>query len=136
MDVNPYLFFNGNCEEAFTFYAKILGGQIVAKVRYEDMPGAEQMPPDMRGKIAHIRVTVGHTVLMGGDAPPDRHKPMQGFTVTVNLPDPAEADRVFAGLAEGGSIMMPIGETFWASRFGMLVDRFGTPWMVNCEKQG
>jgi PhnB protein len=77
---------------------------------------------------------VGDKILMGSDAPPDRYKPMQGFSVTLGIDEPAEADRVFHALSEGGSVTMPIQETFWARRFGMLVDRFGTPWMINCEK--
>jgi PhnB protein len=134
MEVNPYLFYNGNCEEAFRFYARVLGGQTVAMVRYEEMPAAEQMAEHLRSKIAHVRMVVGSTVLMGGDAPPDRYDVMKGFAVTLNTPEAAVAERVFNALAEGGTITMPIGETFWAVRFGMLVDRFGTPWMINCEK--
>jgi PhnB protein len=103
-------------------------------VRYEEMPAAEQMAEHLRSKIAHVRMVVGSTVLMGGDAPPDRYDVMKGFAVTLNTPEAAVAERVFNALAEGGTITMPIGETFWAVRFGMLVDRFGTPWMINCEK--
>jgi PhnB protein len=92
------------------------------------------MPPDWRGKIAHTRMTVGGTLLMGSDSPPDRFEPMKGITITLGIDEPAEAERVFQALAPGSTVTMPIQETFWARRFGMLTDRFGTPWLINCEK--
>jgi PhnB protein len=82
----------------------------------------------------HARLVLDGTVLMGSDAPPDRYEPMKGFSVTLVLKDPAEAERIFSALAENGTVCMPLEETFFAFRFGMLVDRFGTPWMINCEK--
>ena len=133
MQLNPYLSFNGQCEEAFKFYQKVLGGELTA-MRYQETPMAEQTPPEWRGKIAHARLSVGGQMLMASDAPPDRYEPMKGVQVTLNIEEPAEAERVFNALAAGGTQTMPIQETFWARRFGMLVDRFGTPWMVNCEK--
>lgn len=134
MQINPYLSFNGQCEAAFTFYAECLRGKIVAKIAFGDTPMAAQMPPAWRGKLAHARLTVGDQVLMGSDAPPDRYQTPQGISITLNLDDPAEAERVFHALAEGGKVQMPIAETFWARRFGTLADKFGTPWMINCEK--
>jgi PhnB protein len=134
MQLNPYLSFDGQCAEAFKFYETVLGGQIVAMLSFADTPMAEQMPPNARGKIAHARLMLDDKALMGSDAPPGRYQPMQGFSVTVSVDDPAEADRIFDALLAGGSATMPIQETFWAHRFGMLVDRFGTPWMINCEK--
>jgi PhnB protein len=134
MKLNPYLNFPGTCAEAMANYAKILGGEIVAMMTYGDMPGDQPIPDDMRKKIAHARVTIGDQVLMASDVGPDRFKPMQGTSVTLNIPEPAEADRVFNALAEGGTPIMPLDGTFWAQRFGVLVDRFGTQWMVNCEK--
>ena len=136
MQINPYLGFNGDCEAAFKFYERCLGGKIVMMMTYGDSPMAEQMPSGFGGKIMHVRMTVGDFVLMGSDAPPDRHEAMKGFSVSLGIDDPAEADRVFHALAENGTVGMPIQETFWAARFGMLTDRFGTPWMVNCEKPG
>jgi PhnB protein len=134
MQLNPYLSFNGQCEKAFKHYQSVLGGQIVATMTYGETPMADQTPPEWRGKIAHTRMTVGGTLLMGSDSPPDRWEPMKGITVTLTIDEPAEAERVFHALAAGGTVTMPIQETFWARRFGMLTDRFGTPWMVNCEK--
>jgi PhnB protein len=93
-----------------------------------------QTPPDWRNKIMHARLTVGDEVLMGSDAPPERFEAAKGITVTLNLDNPAEAERIFHALAQNGAVQMPIQETFWAARFGMLVDQFGTPWMINCEK--
>lgn len=134
MQFNPYLSFNGQCEEAFRFYQQVLGGEIAAMLRYGETPMSEHTPPEWRSKIAHARLIVGREVLMASDAPPDRYEPMKGISVTLGIDDPAEAERVFHALAAGGTVMMPIEQTFWAIRFGMLTDRFGTPWMINCEQ--
>ena len=134
MKLNPYLTFGGDCEEAFKVYEKVLGGKIVAMMPNEGTPAAEHVPAEWRKKIIHARLILDGVPLMGSDAPPDHYEPMQGFSVTLNIKEPAEAERVFNALAEGGSVRMPLGETFWAIKFGMLTDRFGTPWMVNCEK--
>jgi PhnB protein len=134
MKLNPYLTFDGNCEEAFKAYEKILGGEIVAMMPHEGTPAEGHVPAEWRKKIIHARLVIDGTVLMGSDAPADRYKPMQGFTVTLNIKEPAEAERVFNALAEGGSVLMPLADTFWAKKFGMATDRFGTPWMINCEK--
>ncbi len=133
MQLNPYLLFNGQCEAAFKFYEKILGGKIVAMMSHEGTPAAEHVPPDWRKKIMHARLSIGDVLLMGSDAPPDRYEPMKGFSVTIGITDPGEAERIFHALAENGMVRMPIEKTFWAERFGMLVDQFGTPWMINCE---
>jgi PhnB protein len=134
MQLNPYLSFDGSCREAFAFYAEVLHGDIAAMLTYGETPMADRTPAELRGRIAHARLLVGDKVLMGADAPPGRHEPATGMSVILGLDDPAEAERVFAALAAGGSVTMPIEETFWARRFGMLTDRFGTPWMINCEK--
>ena len=134
MQLNPYLTFNGQCEEAFKFYEKALGGKIVGMVRHEGTPAAEHVPPAWRHKIMHAFMTVGGTALMGSDAPPERYSEPKGFSVSLQMDDPAEAERVFKALAEKGTVHMAIQQTFWADRFGMLVDRFGIPWMVNCSK--
>jgi len=136
MQLNPYLLFNGQCEAAFKFYEKILGGKIVAMMPHEGTPAAGQVSPEWRKKILHARLSVGDEVLMGSDAPPDRYEPMKGFSVTLGIDDPKEAERIFHALAENGAVRMPIEKTFWAERFGMLVDKFGTPWMINCERAG
>jgi PhnB protein len=135
MQLNPYLTFDGQCEAAFKFYQKVLGGNIEAMMSHEGTPAAEHVPSEWRSKIMHARLVIGGNVLMGSDAPPDRREPMKGFTVTLGIDDPAEAERVFHALAEGGTVSMPIQKTFWAQRFGMCTDRYGTPWMVNCEER-
>ncbi len=93
----------------------------------------QNVPPEWRQKIMHARLLVGDRVLMGSDVPPDQHQPAQGFSVTLRVDEPAEAERIFAALAQNATVQMPLQQTFWAIRFGMLVDRFGTPWMINCE---
>jgi PhnB protein len=134
MQLNPYLSFDGRCEAAFKFYEKALGGKIVAKMTYGETPMKEQSPAELHGKIAHIRMSIGDTLLMGSDSPPNRYEPAKGITVMLGIDTPAEAERVFKALSEGGTVTMPIEETFWARRFGMLTDQFGIPWMVNCER--
>jgi PhnB protein len=133
-EVNAYLIFNGRCEEAFTFYGKCLGGKIDSMMTFGDSPMADQAPANWGKKIMHARMTVGSTVLMGSDGPPDRYEEPRGFSLSVGIKDPAEAERMFNELAAGGSVQMPIQQTFWAAKFGMLVDRFGIPWMINCEQ--
>jgi len=133
MQASPYLFFDGQCEAALKFYEKYLGAKIEAKTTHAGTPAAEEVPPEWRDKILHARFTVGDTVLMASDAPPGHFKQPQGFSVSLQVKDPAEAERVFHALAEKGTVTMPIQQTFWADRFGMLVDRFGIPWMVNSE---
>ncbi len=134
MQINPYLTFNGNCEAAFTYYQRVLGGKIEMMTPHEGSPAAAHVPPAWQKKIMHARLAVGERVLMGSDAPPDRFEPMKGFSVTLNIDTPAEAERVFNALADNGTVRMPLEKTFWAERFGMLTDQFGTPWMINCER--
>ncbi|HEY1299433.1 MAG TPA: VOC family protein [Stellaceae bacterium] len=134
MQLNPYLAFNGECEAAFKFYERCVGGKIVMMLKNGESPMADQTPPDRRDQIMHARLVAGDAVLMGSDAPPGHYEKAKGIMVTLGVEDPAEAERIFAALSEQGSVQMAIQETFWASRFGMLTDRFGIPWMVNCEK--
>ena len=125
---------SGQCEAAFKFYEKVLGGKIEAMMPHAGSPMADQVPPEWRSKIMHARLSVDGNLLMGSDAPPDRYEQMKGITVTLGINDPNEAERVFKALSENGTVQMPIQKTFWAARFGMLVDQFGTPWMINCEQ--
>jgi PhnB protein len=134
VQLNPYLHFNGDCEAAFKFYQRCLGGEIVAMMTHEGTPAAEGVPAEWRNKILHARLVVGDNVLMGSDAPPGHQATPQGFSVSITVADPAEAERIFNGLAENATVTMPMAETFWAVRFGMLVDQFAIPWMVNCDK--
>ena len=132
MQVNPYLFYNGNCEAAFKFYEKALGGKIEMMMTHEGTPAAEHVPPEWQKKIMHARLSIDGEVLMASDAMPGHFKQPQGFSVSLQVEDPAEGERKFKALAEGGSVNMPFGQTFWAKGFGMCVDQFGVPWMVNC----
>jgi PhnB protein len=132
MRVNSYLTFNGNCESAFKFYEKCLGGKIQAMMPHEGTPMASHVPENWRNKILHAAMSLGDELLMGSDAPPDHYQKPQGFSVTLNVNDTAESERIFRELSQDGSIQMPLQETFWAKRFGMFTDRFGIPWMINC----
>lgn len=132
MQLNPYLNFDGNCAEAFTFYEEVLGGKIVALANHSESPMAEQLPTEWHDRILHVRLEVGDSVLMGSDSPPDFHTQPKGMHVSIQIENATDAERIFNALAAGGCITMPFEKTFWAERFGMLVDRFGTPWMINC----
>ena len=134
MQLNPYLTFDGRCESAFKFYEKVLHGKVEGMMRFADAPG--HAPANWNDKVMHASMKIGDEVLMGSDAPPERYEPMKGVWVSLQIEKPAEAERVFKALAEKGNVAMPIQETSWAQRFGMLVDQFGTPWMINCSKQG
>jgi PhnB protein len=103
-------------------------------VTHAGTPAEEQVPAESRNKIIHACLIVGDDVLRGSDAPPDRYEESKGFSVTVRVDDPTDAERIFDALAKNGTVKMPIQKTFWAVRFGMLVDQFGIPWMVNCEQ--
>ncbi|MPY71410.1 MAG: VOC family protein [Alphaproteobacteria bacterium] len=134
MQVNPYLTFDGCCEAAFRFYESCLGGKISAMIPHRETPAAEHVPPDWQDKIIHAQLDLDGQLLMGSDAPPEHYEASQGFSVTLCIDDPDEAERVFNALAKDGSVRMPMEETFWARRFGMLVDGFGIPWMINCNR--
>jgi len=134
MKINSYLMFNGQCEAAFTFYEQCLGGKIAFKITNGESPMAKETPPERHNQILHARFVVGDNVLMGSDSPPERYDEPKGFFVSLNIDTPKEAERIFTALSDKGTVLMPIQETFWAHRFGMLVDQFGTPWMINCEK--
>ena len=133
MHLNAYLTFNGQCEAAFKFYEQCLGGKIVAMFTHAGTPAAGQVPPEWQDKIMHACLKAGDSMLMGSDAPPNYQQQPKGFSVNIAVEDPAEADRIFHALAENGTVKMPIAQTFWAERWGMLIDQFGIPWMVNCE---
>jgi len=134
MQINPYVTFNGKCREAFDFYAKVLGGNITFSMTWGEMPGADQFPKETHNLIMHATLTVGDHILMGADAPPGRYHEPKGTNVSIQVKDRAEGERIFKALAEGGNVTMPFEKTFWSSGFGMCVDRFGIPWMVNTEQ--
>lgn len=133
MQLDTYLHFNGNCDEAFKFYEKVLGAKIEMRSTYGESPAGAQSPA-MKDKIIHARIRIGDTLVMGSDTPPERSSRPQGFSMSLRTPDAASADKLFAALGDGGQVHAPIVETFFAHRFGMLADKFGVPWMVLCEK--
>ena len=134
MRLNPHLSFDGRCEAAFRFYERCLGGKILMMMTHADSPMAEQTPPEWRSKIMHATLALGDQVLMGGDPLPEHYQKPQGFAILLHIDGAEDADRIFALLAENGTVQMALQETFWAVRFGALVDQFGIPWSINCEK--
>ncbi|HLH23943.1 MAG TPA: VOC family protein [Chloroflexota bacterium] len=135
MQINPYLNFDGQCAEAFRFYEQALGGTIEVLMTHGESPIAGEVPPGWHDRVLHARLTVGDTVLMGSDSPPEHYQKPAGVYVSLQVDEPTEARRIFGVLAENGAVIMPFAPTFWAAGgFGMLVDRFGIPWMVNCER--
>jgi PhnB protein len=131
MEITPYLNFDGRCREAFEFYAATLGGQIEGMVTYGESPMKEHSPPEAHGRIMHARLTARGAVLMGADGPPQHQKSAQGMWVAIALDDADEGRRIFDALSDRGQVAMPYAPTFWGV-FGMTVDRFGIPWMINC----
>ena len=134
MQVNAHLHFQGECEAAFRFYERLLGGRIVTMLTYSSSPAAGDVPAEWADKILHATLEIGGHRLMGADTPPGRFQKPQGFAVTLGLQDAAEAERIFQALSAGGAVQLSLQETFWAQRFGMLVDRYGIPWMINCGR--
>lgn len=134
MSVSVHLTFDGQCRKAMDTYCKLLGGEIVAVTTFGDTPDSGSVPADWQDKVIHATVTLGDITVAAADIPPERYQPASGFFMFADLDTPTEAKRVFDALADGGSVAMPFGETFWAKGFGVLTDRFGTPWEVNCSK--
>jgi len=135
MQLNPYLTFDGQCEAAFKFYEQVLGGKITFIMTWGEMPGAaDQFPVESHKLIMHSSLSVGDGVLMGADCPPGRYQQPKGMNVSIHLKDTAAGERIFNALAANGSMTMPFQKTFWSPGFGMCVDQFGIPWMVNCEQ--
>jgi PhnB protein len=130
MHTNIYLNFSGNCEEAFRFYEKALGGRIEMLSTYDSAPAGMPVPPDFAKKIIHARIRIGDTLVFGSDSPPERAGRPGGFSISLTVNSAEEAEKIFPAISEGGQVHMPLGETFFAKRFGMAVDRFGVPWMV------
>jgi len=133
MRLNPYLMFNGDCEAAFKLYERVTGGKITAMLPYEGSPAAGHAPAEWQKKILHARIDFGEDTIMGSDASPGQYNKPQGSSVTLRVDTPAEAERTFKGLSDGATVQMPMDKTFFAQKFGMLVDKFGTHWMVICE---
>jgi PhnB protein len=138
MEIQPYLFFDGRCEEAVEFYKRALGAELEMLMRYRESP--DPPPPGMvlpgyEDKVMHASLRVGGAVLMASDDCTGNAKQFEGFSLSLSVPDTPTADRMFNALAEGGEVQMPLGRTFWSPRFGMVKDRFGVHWMINQVEQ-
>lgn len=132
MQINTYLNFNGQCEEAFKYYEKFLGAEIGLMFRYKGTPLSGQVPEQWQEKIMHGSLTVAGLRLMGADMAVEGYEPPQGFSLSIHIESIPEAERIFQALSYNGKVTMPLEKTFWADRFGMLVDQFGIPWIINC----
>ena len=130
MQLHTYLNYGGNCEQAFQFYEQHLGGKITMLMRHGEQPNSANVAPEWKNAVLHARMTIGGTELLGADIPPDRFQPMRSAYLTLTVNSTEEAERLYALLTDGGQIFMPIQQTFFASRFAMLRDRFGTSWMI------
>ncbi|MDO3383627.1 VOC family protein [Gilvimarinus algae] len=133
MNVNPYVFYDGDCAEAFTFYSQCLGLPVEAMMRYGDTPGGSPVEASWDDKIMHACINIGESMLMASDAPPGNYHPPQGISVALQVDSVAEAESAYTKLSAGGEIHMPLEKTFWAERFGLFTDKFGIKWMVNCD---
>ena len=133
MQIVPYLSFKGECEAAFKFYEQCLGARLGQVFRYGGSPMAGEVPADWLEKIMHGSVTIGDLMLNGGDVAPDRYEEPRGFSLSIQISNTDDAERIFRDLATDGRVVVPLAQTFWAARFGMVVDRFGIPWLINCE---
>ncbi|HJQ53553.1 MAG TPA: VOC family protein [Gemmatimonadaceae bacterium] len=135
-ELTAYISFKGNCEEAFRFYEEVLGAKLGLMFRYADSPMADVVPPGWDTRIMHGSITIAAQRLEGADVPPERYEEPKGFSLSLNVPSATEAEKLFERLSEGGRVVYAIEKTFWSERFGMVVDRFGIPWMINCETPG
>lgn len=134
--INPYLNFNGNCEEAFDFYKSVFGGEFLGKSRFKDGPPCDKpLPPDEAEKILHVALPIGKNVLMGSDCPGSYGKVSHGtsFNISVHPESEKDATRIFNALSAGGNVLMPLQKMFWGAYFGMCADKFGIQWMVNYD---
>jgi PhnB protein len=134
MQLTTHVSFQGQCEAAFKFYEKCLSAKLEFLMTWGESPMANQAPPGWEKKILHANLVVGGVSLSGDDTLPGSQGAPQGFALTINTTDAAEAERLFTALTENGKVTMPLEETFWAVRFGVLTDQFGIPWMINCGK--
>jgi len=133
MEIQPYLFFNGRCEEAVEFYKKALGAEVEMLMRYKESPDSPppgMLPPGSENKVMHASMRIGGALVMASDGHCSGQVEFKGFSLSITVPDAATADRFFNALGEGGQVQMPLGKTFFSPRFGMLADRFGVGWMV------
>ena len=136
MKVQPYLYFDGRCEEALEFYKKTLGAEVICLMRFKENPQPEYNPPNAGEKVMHAAFRVGETELMASDGDCAGQTKFQGISLSLSAKDGAEAERLFAALGEGGQVQMPMSQTFFAERFGMVADKFGVSWMVIAAPAG
>ena len=129
--VQPYLFFDGRCEEAVEFYRKALGAHVETLTRFKDSPDPGMCPPGAGDKVMHASIRIGETTVMASDGQCSGRQSFEGFALSLTLPDAAEAERLFAALGDGGRVQMPLTKTFFSPRFGMVADRFGVSWMIH-----
>jgi PhnB protein len=134
MKLNPHISFGGQCEAAFSFYEKCLEGKIETMLTWGKSPMAKDVPLEWHDKICHATLTVGANVLAGADVPAEQYERPSGFQILLGMDDPEDAERIFHALAINGTVKMPIQQTFWSARFGVLIDQFGVPWEINCEQ--
>lgn len=131
MELTPYLIFNGACDEAFRFYERVLGGKIAFRQTFGESPAKGEVPPALHDKVIHIALETPGGKLFGSDAPPEQYAPASGTSIAIGVDTAADGERIFNALADGGKVTMPFGRTFWSAGFGMVVDKYGTPWMVS-----
>lgn len=137
--IEPYLFFNGSCEEAVEFYRSALGAEVQMMIRFKDSPEPAQpgmVPPGFENKIMHASLRIGQTTVMASDGCSTDKPGFEGFSLSLSVPNESEADKAFNALANGGQVQMPLGKTFWSPRFGMVTDRFGIGWMISVASPG
>ena len=134
MQVQPYLFFNGRCEEAIEFYRGAVGAEVKMLTRFKECPEPNQLQPGTENKVMHARIQVGETTILISDGRCQGQPSFEGFALSITVPEDAEADRLFNALAVGGQVQMPLTKTFFSSRFGMVADRFGVSWMIYVGK--
>jgi PhnB protein len=134
MQLQPYLFFDGRCDEAIEFYKKALGAKVDMLMRWKDSPDKSMATPANANKVMHSTIRIGETTMMASDGRNTGNPNFQGFALTINAKDEAEADRLFAALGDGGKVTMPMSKTFFSPRFGMLADKFGVGWMILVAK--
>ena len=135
MNLNAHLMFNGECKAAFEYYERCFGGKIITMITWGESPMKDQAPEGAYDKILHASLKVGDNFLLGADAPSRDYQQPKGFYIALGIDDAAEAERIFYALAKNGTVQMPLQQTFWAARFGVVVDQFGTPWEINCESE-
>ena len=132
LSVQPYLFFGGRCDEALEFYRQALGAEVQMLMRFKESPEPQPGLPDcFEDKVMHVSFRIGDTVVMASDGQCEGDPHFEGFSLSITVPDEAEAERVFNALSDGGLVSMPLEKTFWAPKFGMLQDRFGIGWMIS-----